>query len=123
MYRQNLEHSKTGVIDRRRVGVVYHQIAHYRRAIFDELNGCEAYTTVGLSDTRAQEATIEVVDPSKTSWTWKVTKNLWIGPFLWQRGLLWEVLTGRYDAFVMLGNFLYLSTWLAAVAARIRGRR
>jgi glycosyltransferase involved in cell wall biosynthesis len=105
------------------VGVAYHQIAHYRRAVFDALARSEKFSYRILSDTEPQDQTIAVVDPSTTDWDWLRTKNLWIGPFLWQRGLVREALMGDYAALIFLGNFAYLSTWIAAPLARLRGRR
>jgi glycosyltransferase involved in cell wall biosynthesis len=105
------------------VGVAYHQIAHYRYAVFDALAHSENFSYRVLSDTEPQDPTIAVVDPNTTDWDWQRTKNLWIGPFLWQRGLVREALSGDYVALIFLGNFAYLSTWIAALLARLRGRR
>ncbi len=106
-----------------RVGVAYHQIAHYRRAVFDELNRSARFEFIVLSDTRAPDPSILLVDPASISWRWVVTPNLWIGSFLWQRGLVREVAFGDYEAFILLGNFLYLSSWVAAVVGRLRRKR
>jgi len=108
---------------RPRIGIAYHQIAHYRRAIFDELMRSPRYEFVILSDTRPPDPSIALVDRDTSGWPWIVTPNVWIGPFLWQRGLVSQAAFGRFDAFILLGHYLYLSTWLAALAARMRRRR
>jgi len=105
------------------VGIAYHQIAHYRRAVFDALARSDRFAFRILSDTRAPDPTIALVEPESTKWDWLSTRNLWLGHCLWQRGIVREALLGDYSAFIFLGNFLYLSTWIAAPVARLRGRR
>jgi glycosyltransferase involved in cell wall biosynthesis len=48
-------------------------------------------------------------------------KNIWIGPFLWQRGLLRALSAQRYDAVVITGSDTHLSAWAVALLCRLRG--
>ncbi|MEM7564846.1 MAG: glycosyltransferase [Pseudomonadota bacterium] len=43
--------------------------------------------------------------------------------FLWQRGLVREVLRADYDAIILLGNMYFLSTWFALFLARLKGKK
>lgn len=50
-------------------------------------------------------------------------KNIWIkGKYLiWQRGVLRRLLFDKMDLVILLGEFLILSNWFAAIICRIRG--
>ncbi len=41
----------------------------------------------------------------------------------WQSGAVREAAFGNFDTYIFLGNGQWLSTWVAAVVARMRGRR
>jgi glycosyltransferase involved in cell wall biosynthesis len=46
-----------------------------------------------------------------------------LGNFIWQRRVIWQAVAGNFDAFIFLANPYYLSTWVAALAAKLRGKR
>lgn len=106
-----------------RAAVVYPEISHYRRAVFDELMRSESCDFVIFADHLPHDPTIPAIQPDSVDWPWRPLKNLWIGPFLWQRGAVWNALRGPFDVWIFSGSFLHLSTWVGALAARARGRR
>ncbi len=49
-----------------------------------------------------------------------IVRNHWLKEaFLWQSGLLKTLRKGEYDAIVMLGSWLYVSSWAAALQAKL----
>jgi len=56
---------------------------------------------------------------------WKFLDNNWLlkKKFLWQNGLLNVSLKGDFDVFIFLGSPYFLSTWVASLIARLRGKR
>jgi glycosyltransferase involved in cell wall biosynthesis len=55
---------------------------------------------------------------------WRTVRNRWFGDnILWQHGVLRLALSNEYDAIIFLGSVYFLSTWVAAPIARLRGKR
>lgn len=108
---------------RLRVAVVYPFLPHYRAPVFRELldSGENDYLLVG--DTKS-------VDPGVTEW-WPENERQFLkspcrqvgSSCLLQRGLV--SLSRRFDldAFIFLGNPYFISTWIAAAIARLKGKR
>jgi glycosyltransferase involved in cell wall biosynthesis len=108
---------------RQRVAVVYPFFPHYRAPVFRELleRGENDYWLAG--DTRT-------VEPGVTEWVPENRARFIharchaLGPsFLFQSGLIRLSLRDDFDAFVFLANPYFISTWIAAGIARLRGRR
>lgn len=110
--------------------IVYHYLASYRRPIFNELmkSGSTEFT---LYSGLQSEIEIKKIDPEMASLPieegglrWVFLKNNWLfrKKFLWQSGLLKLVFTSSFDSFIFLGSPYHLSTWIASVIARLRGK-
>ena len=115
-----------------KVAIVYHFIPHYREAIFNKLccdeNGDIEYCIA--ADEVSNLPALKVLTSSESSSgayiskRWKKLKNVWITKdILWQKGLLKLSLSQDYDAYILLGNMYYISTWLAVFLAKIRGKK
>lgn len=103
-----------------RVLVVYQHLAHYRRAVFLEMGKSEAISYEFAADADALDPTIAVMSPGDLTLFHELS-NLSLGPFLWQRRLLRTLGRRRFHAVILLGDYRYLSTWLAAMWCRITG--
>lgn len=115
----------------KKVAIVYHYLAHYRLPIFREMmqsNYIEYSFFSGIST----EIPIKTIDPrfrglpeKEGGLRWYHLENRWLfrKKFLWQSGLLQIALQSDFDSFVFLGTPYHLSTWLAALIARIRGKK
>lgn len=103
-----------------RVLVVYQHLPHYRYGVFRELDRAENLSFVFGSGAQQPGSGINTV-PDKALKRRVSFTNYWLGPFLWQRGLIREVLTGRYAVVVFLGDWRYLSTWVAAIVGKAIG--
>ncbi|QXV67022.1 glycosyltransferase [Mucilaginibacter sp. 21P] len=55
---------------------------------------------------------------------WVQLKNIWFfNRFMWQKGLLKHLKEKNYDTIILLGTVYYLSTWIAAILWRLRGKK
>lgn len=116
-----------------KVAVVYHCWALYRQAIVRTLCQQEhpnpEYTI--FSDKKTMPPNIKGIDPalaekpvSEGGVRWRFLRNIWFKElFLWQRGLVKLSLTSEFDTIIYLGSIYYISTWIAVLLARLRGKR
>ncbi len=114
-----------------RVAVVYQYSAHYRLPIFRSL--CRQkdieYTLVtgehiGTPPLKPIDPALATLPIEEGGLRWRFLRNRWLGgELLWQHGLFRLSTSNEYDAVVYLGSAHYLSTWVSALAARLRGKR
>lgn len=97
---------------------MYQHVPHYRAAIFAELQESTQFDFTVAADLQSRDQTILLVDP--LPWPTLRLRNLWIGPFLWQRGILGPALRREFDILIMLGDVKYISTWVVAAVSRLR---
>lgn len=114
-----------------KVAIVYHYLAHYRLPIFQELMKSKEieYTLISGTTTEINIKTINEEYKEKFinqgGLRWIFIKNKWLfrKKFLWQQGLIKLVLTSDFDAFIFLGSPYHLSSWIASILARIKGKK
>ncbi|MCA9304081.1 MAG: glycosyltransferase [Phycisphaerales bacterium] len=106
----------------RRVAIVYHYFAHYRRPVFFELieHGEHHYEFLGCD--HAFGSGIKLIEDFPEGRFRKI-RGWWPGPFLLQPGAVLAAIGSRYDTLVLLGDSKWPTTWLAAIAGRLRGKR
>ncbi len=114
------------------VGVAYHYVAHYRKAVFNLLcqdRGNNLRYSI-LADENSNIPSIKVLtsDPESSgedlARRWITLDNLWLSNnILWQRGIISVAMGSRFDVLILLGNIYFLSTWVAVVLARLRGKK
>lgn len=115
-----------------RAAIVYHYIAHYREPIFRLLCSGEnrpVHYRV-FASVESDEPSLKVLehDADRTApelvARWTVIRNHWIlRKLLWQPAILKLAVSPRFDCLILLGNANFLSTWVAAVLARVTGKR
>jgi len=110
-------------MEKPKVLIVYHFIALYRKAIFDELIKSEKYDYTFLCDSTGKD-NIEVVD-SKFFQNKKYIKvrNRYFKNILWQQGLIKHILFNKYDAIIFLADPNFLSTWIASIICKIKNQK
>jgi glycosyltransferase involved in cell wall biosynthesis len=105
-----------------RVAVVYHFFAHYRSPIMQMLLGCHDIDYFLVGDRSDPDNSIEPWQPPENKLLVapciKVTSNLF-----WQKGLLGLAIRRDIAVIIFLGNANFLSTWLAALLARLTRKR
>lgn len=111
--------------------IIYHYLASYREPVFIELMKSEKIEFTLYSGMES-EIVIKKIDPDLANLSvesgglrWKFLQNKFIlrNKFLWQSGLINMVLRSSYDSIIFLGSPYYISTWFAAIIARLRGKR
>ena len=107
-----------------RVAIVYYFFAHYRQAVVRELMNSTAHHYYFAADKKdpfgSGIKSCDIPDSSRFIYT---PTFILIRKFLIQNGLIRLALNSDFDAIIYLGNSKFLSTWISASLARIRGKR
>jgi glycosyltransferase involved in cell wall biosynthesis len=101
-----------------RLLIVYQHLPHYRHDVFQALEETPGWVVDFAAGTSTRDPGIETDDHASLRRA-HLLRNIWIGPFLWQQGLL-KLIREDWDHVVFLGDYGYLSTWVAAAMCRIR---
>jgi glycosyltransferase involved in cell wall biosynthesis len=118
--------------NRLRVAMVQPFLAHYREPIYNLL--CRQaipdphYTFYSDRESNIGLHTIDLamagLPPNEGGLNWHFLRNVWFAKvFLWQIGLLSIVVRRDIDVIIFAGIMYYWSTWIAALIARITGKR
>lgn len=101
--------------------IVYPHLPHYRLGVFTALDSHPRLHVSFASSTSGRDGIATMPPPTALRHT--SLSNVYIGNALWQRGLISTVVTKDFDVVVLLGNAAHVSTWLAALIARVRRRK
>lgn len=109
----------------KKVAIVYHFFAHYRGGVMRALLDTSEYEYIFVGDR------MDPTDPYRSIKEWRAPKERFVltpcvrflGNLLWQRRLLKLSVRPDIYAVVFLGNANFISTWLAALVARLTGKR
>lgn len=104
-----------------KVAVVYSFLPHYRFGVFKELERSIRNLTF-ISGGSSKDGSIATI-PLGTFKNETTVQNIWGRRFLWQRGLGREIKKLDPQVVIFLGDASYLSTWVQAAIARVRGRK
>lgn len=116
----------------KKVAVVYHYWAHYRKAICQSLCQQESpnpeyvlYSDVDSnSDIKTIDYLLSEVPVSEGGLRWKTLRNYWITKdIMWQSGLFRVALSKEYDVIIFLGQMYFITTWICAFLAKLSGKR
>ncbi|MGO4770122.1 glycosyltransferase family 4 protein [Flavobacterium sp. W22_SRS_FK3] len=111
--------------------IVYHYLASYRQPVFTKLMKSKKIEFSLYSGT-VSEIEIKKIDTSFSSkkinnngLRWFFLNNTWFfkKKLLWQSGLITLMLKSDYDSVIFLGSPYHISTWFAAIVARLRRKR
>lgn len=95
--------------------------AHYRRGLVRELLAHDELDISLFADSTDAHDGIPTLDLSSEP-RYVRAPRLKFGRLTWQRGVLRAAL-GDYDVYIFTGSADYLTSWVGALVARIRGRR
>jgi len=104
------------------VAVFYHYIAHYRQPVFAKLLQRKKLKFHIYSDDTSNLTGLKTCE-QEFGCHWTKVKNFWLGRFLFQPAVIKNALWGKEQTVIYLGNMWYLSTWIAAVIARLVGKK
>lgn len=105
-----------------RVLIVYQHLPHYRYDVFRELEDDPALNVEFVAAPHSRDGSIPTI-PFEALRTVHAVRNHWVGPFMWQSGLLGILLRRRPHIVIFLGDVSYLTTWLGAFLSRLLGSR
>lgn len=105
---------------RSRCLVVYDHLPHYRFGVFSRLESAEDWDFSFAAAERSRNGSIEAIPFGLLS-RGIALQNFWLGPFLWQRGLL-RTLGESFDCVIFLGSVTNVSTWVGALQCRVLRR-
>jgi glycosyltransferase involved in cell wall biosynthesis len=106
-----------------RIAIVYPFFAHYRAALLRELSLHGRHDYHLFADTHDRRYGIATLDLSGERRFHAAPVSYLSDSLMWQHGLLRLTLLEDFDAYIFLGNAEWPATWLAAAAARLRGRK
>jgi len=105
----------------KKVLFVYHYIAHYREAVFLEIDSSkEVDITIFADDQDYTNQGIAQADTSKFENFYVAKCYKILGPLMWQEKIVSEALKGDKDYYVFLGNPYYLATWISALVLIVK---
>jgi glycosyltransferase involved in cell wall biosynthesis len=108
---------------RRQIAFFNPIFAHYRTALLRELCASTRNEFHFFADTADRYGRIPVAELPPGARFTRLRYIRVLKWFAWQWGTLRPTLFGRFDAYILEGDAYYLSSWLGAIAARMRGRR
>jgi glycosyltransferase involved in cell wall biosynthesis len=107
----------------RRVAFFNPIIAHYRAALVRELRSNEDYAYDWFADDHDEYGNIPVLDLTADPRFHRCPRVMIFGRFTWQFGTIRAALLGDFDAYIFEGDAQFISSWIGAVLARVRGKR
>lgn len=109
-----------------KIAVVYHYFAHYRESVLHELikkaeeNNDEIRF---IADNISNEPNLKLYKFEGYEDKVLHVNNIWIKKFLWQKGLLNKLFKFTPDTIIFLGQFNFVSTWIASIVFRLLGKK
>src|SRR5690606_13561505 len=110
----------------KKAAIVYHYFAHYRAPVFRVLADSKATDYYFLGDPTPSNdiKRITFEDEKKLKNKFIPLRNTWLGlSFLWQSNLLHALRSNYFDAVIFLGDIKFISTWIAIVITRLKGKK
>lgn len=110
----------------KKIGIVYHYFAHYRAPVFRALADSEEtdYYFMGDPNPTDDIKRISFPEEEKLSNRFIPLQNIWLGKgFLWQKKLFSALGKNQFDAVIFLGDIKFLTTWLAIILTRLKGKK
>lgn len=105
-----------------RVVIVYHFFAHYRQAIIHELMASHGFEFLFAGALVDPDRSIKEAVVPENYFSHAPCRRIFLG-LLFQRGLIRLSLRRDVSGIVFLGDAHFVMTWVAAVIARILGKR
>lgn len=106
------------------VALVYQNFAHYRSAVLTELWKRGRHRYVFASDlTDIDNPTIKPWELPKDFPHRQIRARRLLGKLTWHSSVIRLARSNEFDAIVLLGNAAWPAFWIAAMVARMRGKR
>ena len=105
------------------VAVIYHFFPHYREPIVERLARSTVARFVFIADDHDYENDLKGGDFSSAVELRPAPTKRVYRSFMWQKGIIGAALGREFDQLILLANAYWIATWLAAIIARLRGKR
>lgn len=102
-----------------KIAIIYTHFPHYRAPVFEALSRSVRYDFSFYYDPSGIDETIATGEAAVNHYQLNVIS--WRG-LLWQRGALSLACCSKLDGYIFLGNPFIISTWIAAILVRLRGK-
>lgn len=103
----------------KKILVVYPHLPHYRFGVFQKMSLSKRYEFEFAAGPSSRDGSIPCLTANDVE-RFAALRNTWIGPILWQHGLLRLISSGRFDGVIFLGDASHASTWAATILCRLR---
>ncbi|QPK62726.1 glycosyltransferase [Methylomonas sp. LL1] len=104
------------------IAIIYDSFPHYRSGIINALNKSKYFNYYFYGSSISRDASINTFNFER-NFKFKDIKNIQIGPFVFQVNLFHQLLKSNHCHFIILGNPYFLSSWLIAIAIKIKGSK
>ena len=91
--------------------VIYHWFPHYRDFIFNEIS--KHFDLKLIGDRKSRYKNLKLMDLK--SYNFKKVKNIWLGPFLYQLGLIKVIKENNDSNYIFLADWKFISTWIILI--------
>ena len=105
------------------IAIFYHYIAHYRLPVFKKMLLNREIRFHIYSDNKSNLTSIKTFEQELNE-GWSRINNYWFGKnLLFQPAIIKNAFMGKEDVVIYLGNMWFISTWIAAIIARLSGKK
>lgn len=109
---------------RKRVAIIYHFFANYRAPVLTRLDACAPFETLFCADrVNRSMPGVPVWTPENESQFLECRCVILPFGIMLQTGVISLAFRRDIDVIIYLGDWKFLSTWISAFVARLRGRR
>lgn len=108
------------------IALVSHFFVHYRLPVLRALADSKETSYYFLGDTEQTDDIKRInfdSEPLLKSKFIPLKNKRVFRHFFWQKGLLKQLKSGKFDAVIFLGDIRFLSTWIALILLRLRGKK
>ena len=104
------------------IAIIYHFVPHYRVGFVNALKASNKFSDYRWFASDKSQEGIPVI-PSCDMGKFTSIKNFWIKGLLFQPQVIKIAFEANYDSYVFLSNPNFITTWIAAIILRLRGRQ
>jgi len=107
--------------NRKQVLISYHFFAHYRSAVFERLKSAHHQYFL-CADTEDPRGAVKAIDTESLAGFLPIRSRLFLR-MMFQFGLITKAIDAKYECMILLGDASFVTTWIAALISRFRGKR
>ena len=98
-------------MSKKKLTIVYHWFPHYRKNLFYHIN--KAFDLKLIGDNKSNYNNLSLM--SLKNYTFHKVNNIWIGPFLFQKGLISFFRKDNNKNYIFLADWKFISNWIIII--------